>query len=125
MKSIKVIYDNGTVSYLNQNGQCHREDGPAVVYSCGFKAWFINDKLHREDGPAIEYSNGDKSWYQNGKRHREDGPAVVYSCGDKYWYINGKELSEQEFNNRYKVELTLEEIATKFNIPIDKLKIKK
>jgi hypothetical protein len=32
----------------------------------GHKAWYRNGKLHREDGPAIEYSNGFKVWYING-----------------------------------------------------------
>ena len=34
-------------------------------------------------------------------------------------------LSEEEFNNRTNVELSLEEISEKFNVPLDKLKIKK
>ena len=84
-----------------------------------------SNQYHREDGPAYENSNGNKEWYLNGKRHRLDGPALEYSCGEKYWFINDKELTEQEFNNRNNVELTLEEIADKFNIPFDKLKIKK
>jgi hypothetical protein len=32
----------------------HREDGPALVYPNGYKAWFINGRLHRVDGPAVE-----------------------------------------------------------------------
>jgi hypothetical protein len=47
------------------------------------------------------------------------------SDGTKEWYLNGKELSEEEFNNRNKVELTLEEISRKFNIPLESLRIKK
>ena len=78
----------------------------------------------------IEYKvtvspNGTQHWWLNGNLHREDGPAVVWSDGTKSWSLNGKELSEEEFNNRHNVELTLEEIAKKFNIPLDQLKIKK
>ena len=88
--------------------------------------WYNSkDQLHREDGPAIECHNGDKHWYQNGQQHREDGPAIEYPNGDKYWFIEGKELTEQEFNNKNKVELSLEEIANKFGIPVNQLKIKK
>ena len=31
--------------------------------------WWFNDfhNYHREDGPAIEYFNGDKAWYINGE----------------------------------------------------------
>jgi hypothetical protein len=71
------------------------------------------------------YDNGNKFWYLNGKLHREDGPAVEYADGNKAWFLKGKELSEEEFNNRNKVELTLEEISEKFNIPIEQLRIKK
>ena len=86
--------------------------------------WRLNGKLHRTDGPAVEWTDGDKFWHLNGKQHREDGPAVECN-GDESWYINGVELSEQEFNDRNKVELTLEDIADKFNININDLKIKK
>ena len=128
----------------------HREDGPAIEYANGDKSWYINDKLHREDGPAIEYANGDKSWWINGKRHREDGPAIEYANGGMAWYINGKchredgpvvecasgkkewfitgeELTEEEFNARMNptVELTIDEIAAKFNVSVDQIKIKK
>jgi hypothetical protein len=106
----------------------HREDGPAIEWSDGDKEWWINDKLHREDGPAIEYADGGKEWWINDKLHREDGPAVEYSNGTKAWYINGKRLTEEEFNARMNpadVELTLDEIAEKFGVSVDKLKIKK
>ena len=104
----------------------HREDGPAIEYADGSKEWYINGKLHRENGPANEYADGSKSWYTNGERHREDGPAVVYKNGSKAWYINGRSLTEEEFNARMNpVELTLQEIAEKFGVSVDKLKIKK
>ena len=119
-----VEYLDGT-KYWYINDKLHREDGPAIEYVNGDKVWYINDILHREDGPAIEYANGDKVWYINGIRHREDGPAIEYPDGTKYWYINGKRLSESKFNNRNKVELTLDEIAKKFNINVNQLKIKK
>lgn len=44
----------------------------------GNRVWRNEDgNFHREDGPAIEYSSGDKEWWFDGKRHRTDGPAVV------------------------------------------------
>jgi hypothetical protein len=51
-------------------------------------------KLHREDGPAIEESNGYKAWYLNGQLHREDGPAAEDADGTKEWYLNDKEYTE-------------------------------
>ncbi len=70
--------------------ELHREDGPAIESTNGYKEWYLNGKLHREDGPALEYANGDKMWFINGKLHREDGPAIEYADGDKAWFINDK-----------------------------------
>ena len=110
------------VWYLN--GKRHREDGPAIQDPYGYKEWWINGQLHREDGPAIEDTNGDKEWWINGKLHREDGPALEWGDGNKEWYLNGKELTEEEFNARMNpVELTLDEIASKFGVSVDQLKI--
>ena len=61
-------YMNGSKFCYKDNSQClHREDGPAIEYASGYKAWYQNGVLHREDGPAIEHSNGDKAWYLNNK----------------------------------------------------------
>jgi len=105
----------------------HREDGPAVEWFDGSKSWCLNDKLNRLDGPAIEYANGNKEWWINGQRHREDGPAVECVDGYKEWWVNGELLLEKQFNERMNpvTELTLEDIAAKFGIAVDKLKIKK
>ena len=105
----------------------HREDGPAIEWADGGKEWLLNGKLHREDGPAIEWSCGRKEWYLNGKLHREDGPAIEWADGNKTWYLNGQFLIEKEFNTRMNpvTELTLDEIARKFNVSVDKLKIRK
>ena len=118
------VYTNGNKEW-RFNGKLHRKDGPAVEFLDGDKYWWSNDKLHREDGPAVEYASGTKVWFLNGKYHREDGPAIECSNGHKEWYLNGEPLTEEDFNNRHNVELTLEEIANKFNIPLDKLRIKK
>jgi hypothetical protein len=82
------------------------------VYEDCDKFWYLNGKLHREDGPAIECSNGYKSWYLNDILHREDGPAIECSNGDKYWHLNGKRLTEEEFNKRMapEVEMTMAQI---------------
>jgi hypothetical protein len=95
----------------------------------GCKYYYSNRKMkifHREDGPAVEDVTGYKSWFINGKYHREDGPAVEYADGSKSWYINDKRFTEEEFNAHMNpVELTLDEIAEKFGVSVDKLKIKK
>jgi len=125
MKEYTVkVYTDLTIWHLN--GKLHREDGPAVEWSNGGREWYLNGKRHREDGPAVEWSNGTKSWYLNGQRHREDGPAFERADGHKEWWVNGERLTEQEFKARTStLELTLDEIANKFNIPVEQLKIKK
>jgi hypothetical protein len=125
MKEYTVkVYNTKTEWFLN--GKRHREDGPAAEYAGGCKFWYLNGKRHREDGPALEYADGSKYWYLNGKRHREDGPAIEWANGSKYWYLNGKPLTEAEFNAKMNpVELTMDEIASKFNISVSQLKIKK
>jgi hypothetical protein len=65
--------------------------------------WFnLEGKLHRENGPAVEYRNGYKAYYINGKFHREDGPAMEFADGYKVYYINDVNLTEKEFKNRTK-----------------------
>ena len=124
MKEYTVkVYNDRTEWFLN--GKLHREDGPAVEWNSGDKEWFLNGQRHREDGPAAEYANG-KFWYLNDQQHREDGPAAEYADGCKFWYLNGKRLTKAKFNAKMNpVELTLDEIASKFGISVSQLKIKK
>jgi hypothetical protein len=96
------IDEYGDKVWRNEQGQLHREDGPAIEWANGGKYWYLNGKRHREDGPALEYIDGSKSWYLNGQLHREDGPAVEYAYGDKYWYLNGEKCSEKAFNEKMK-----------------------
>jgi hypothetical protein len=120
------VYNDRTEWY--QNGQLHRINGPAIEWANGAKSWWQKDLLHRLDGPAIEWATGDKEWFQNGQLHRLDGPAVELADGYNEWYIEGEELTRDEFNQRVnpqQVELTLDQIAQQFGIPVGKLKIKK
>ena len=84
-----LVYDNRTV-WKNMEDQIHRLDGPAVEWSDGTKAWWVNDQLHRIDGPAVEKADG----------HKE-------------WWIEGNRLTEEEFNRKDNPiqELTVEEIS--------------
>src|SRR6056300_228359 len=96
------------------------------ITECGNKFYYSDREmtiLHREDGPAVVSADGDKEWYLNNKLHREDGPAIEYADGDKLWYLNGEHFTEEEFNARTNpVELTLDEIAEKFGVSVDRLK---
>src|SRR5512138_720919 len=62
---IKYVYKDGTIEWKLPDGTLHRTDGPAVIRSDGYEAWYQNGKLHRTDGPAITYSNGIYDWYLN------------------------------------------------------------
>jgi hypothetical protein len=122
--TVKVTADK--TEWFNENDQLHRIDGPAVEYADGDKYWYQNGQLHRIDGPAIEYANGNKHWCQHDQLHRQDGPAIEWSDGAKSWYIKGKKLSKEEFLHRTQSrELTLDEIAQRFGMPVELLKIKK
>jgi len=108
------------------DGKLHRLDGPAVEYANGSKVWWVNGKRHRLDGPAVEYANGEKVWFVDGKLHRLDGPAFEFSDGSKEWFVDGKLLSEEAFNALSKpIELTLDDIAAKFGVDVNKIKIVK
>ena len=63
MKIVKI----DRIEYTNENGQLHRENGPAIEHSNGSKYWYLNGKLHRENGPAIKHPDGSKFWYINNK----------------------------------------------------------
>lgn len=68
-----------------------------VEYEYKDKYWYKNGELHREDGPAIEKTNGFKAWYKNGLGHREDGPAEIYPNGTEKWWIEDEYYTEEEF----------------------------
>jgi hypothetical protein len=75
-----------------------------------------------ESGHKLYYSDRKMTIY-----HREDGPAVEYNNGDKWWYLNGESMSEAEHTRRTAKEivLTMDEIAAKFGVSVEGLKIRK
>ena len=97
------------------------EDGNKFYYKD--KAMTV---IHRLDGPAIEWADGSKAWFVDDECHRIDGPAIEWADGYKAWYVDGNELSEEEFNALTRpIELTLEDIAAKFGVDVNNLKIVK
>ena len=67
--------------------------------------YYLNNagELHRTDGPAITHADGTELWYQNDQCHRTDGPAITWPDGRKWWYLNDWPLTEAEFNQRVKL----------------------
>ena len=41
------------------------------VYANGDKCWYLKGKIHREDGPAIEWADGSKAWFLNDRHLTE------------------------------------------------------
>ena len=44
----KDIDEYGNIGYYNEQGQLHREDGPAIEWADGYKDWYLNDKRYSE-----------------------------------------------------------------------------
>lgn len=100
-------------TYTNQNGEYHREDGPArIVYYKGGQikeeAYFLNGEYHRIGAPAmIKYRKDgticEQSYEQHNMLHREDGPAyqTFFADGQLYnqvYYLNNIRYS---FKNEF------------------------
>lgn len=68
---VKSVWHSGRIEYYDENGDYHRDDGPAVI------------------------DNG-QFWYKHGKFHRLDGPAYS-SYKEKSYWIDGVEYTEEQF----------------------------
>src|ERR1035437_5403589 len=79
-----------------ENGELHREDGPAIKFKDGTRMWYRHGRPHREDGPAAEFADGIRSWYRHGQLHREDGPAIETPDGSEVYYLHGVEVDAKE-----------------------------
>lgn len=79
-----------------KDGDCHREDGPAIVLPNGYRAWYVNGKCHRDGAPAVIWDNGAENWYYQGQMHRIDGPAISGPDCLDIWCINGEVVSSNE-----------------------------
>lgn len=126
---------------LNQNGEPHCEDGPAL-HTEFEKRWYINGVLHRTDGPAWQmfqqickeggewvYTDelAQERWYINGKLHREDGPAIInYLFLDKSYYLEDVSLTQEEWTivvEGTPVFLSMQEIANMKKVKVGQLRI--
>ena len=75
-KYIVEVYSDRT-EWKNDQGHLHRLDGPAIEYSNGYKAWYVNEQRHRIDGPAIEHSDGRRKYFLEGKEMTRDEYIMV------------------------------------------------
>lgn len=97
----RVKHIRDTLFWLDEHGQCHRQNGPAmigVMERGNFEIWYLHGKHHRVDGPAKTSSDlgyksrfwGHKKWFQNGVLHRVDGRAVISVDGSEKWFLQGR-----------------------------------
>ena len=71
----KRRYDrDGSVRWIDDEGQSHREDGPASVYADGGQFWWRHGRFHFVHGPAILYADGRLAWYEDDKYLRRRKP---------------------------------------------------
>jgi hypothetical protein len=79
----------GDLSWRDDNGDFHRDDGPAIEFTDGSKMWCRHGRMHRVDGPAMT-TPGSTTWAIDGNYHRDGGPAITYPEGGYRWYQHGK-----------------------------------
>jgi hypothetical protein len=55
--------DEESIFNLYVESAAAAEEPSMIIDHYGNKSWWIKfNKLHREDGPAVEYADGDKAW---------------------------------------------------------------
>lgn len=86
--SYKIIEPNfeGTITYVNLEGQPNRNEGPAVIHKNGKMEYYRDGLLHRNEceGPAVISSDGSNIYYYHGLKNRSqfDGPAETNILSD-------------------------------------------
>ena len=110
-----VRFDSGE-SYWYKHGKRHRDgDQPAWIKDDGkIQLWFQDGDLHRENGPAF-ISYNQELYYRHNVQHREDGPAVIdRESKEVRWFYDGIEqdnfdewLEKHDKNTELYVKLKL------------------
>lgn len=91
----KVVIDSdGTKTYYNDDGQIHREDGPALIYPNGCTEHWINGEYasNYELGAPDVVDEGGVTWWHDRQHHSINRPANDYPNGQKLWLDNGYEI---------------------------------
>ena len=124
-------YEKLFVHQYYKNGNLHRDNNPAKVYSNGNEVWYHHGKIHRDYEPAIinkipldfidniELLEEEELplkclyqvWYNDGVFHRIGGPAVesihLYSSNEKSvyteYYLYGIEYTKDEYNKLMRI----------------------
>jgi hypothetical protein len=56
------------IMILPSNPRSHR-DGNCLILANGTKVWDLNGVCHREDGPAVVYTDGSVEWWLKGRKY--------------------------------------------------------
>jgi hypothetical protein len=77
--AIVMTDSNGTIRYLNEFGQLHRNGDLPAMMSPTESIYYKNGLIHRENGPAVIRAH-QQCYYKNGVLHRDgDLPAIINS----------------------------------------------
>jgi hypothetical protein len=92
--AIHFVNMYGSIFWKNENGELHREDGPAIEDWNGNKEWYLHGELHRRNGPAIEYRDGGKEWWLHINDRWADDPKSRsgYRLDEYGWQETGYSL---------------------------------
>ena len=110
------------------------KDKNGLQIYCEHSNGYWYKKQYDQNGKTIYYECSNRGWYK--KQYDQNGKTIYYEDSNGFWSKyqydqNGNIVYYEDSNcnirdNRPKVvELTLDEIAAKLNIPVELLKIKK
>ena len=85
--------NNSKTEIYLKNGECHREDGPAMIFPDGLTCWYYEGNLHREGGPAIEDLKYDER-VNRGHLTIVHGEAMIGSS--EYW-LDGVRYTQEDY----------------------------
>lgn len=94
----------GTIKKVIENGIEYE----TCLLPNGNKYWSYKGKYHRENGPAMEISSGFRCWCKYGKYHREDGPAIIHIDGTKDYCLNGIYYSDISSDDEWLIKQIIE-----------------
>ena len=108
------------------------KNGQQIYFENSKGTWLKHE--YDQNGKEIYFENSHGYWEK--REYNQNGNIIYYETSDGYWSKheynqNGKEIYYEtsygyiEDNRPKVVELTLDEIAAKLNIPVELLKIKK
>jgi len=128
-KGKQIYYENSDGYWIKREFD---QNGNQIYYEYSTGYW--SKREYDQNGNQIYYEDSTGFWVK--REYGQNGNQIYYEYSTGYWSKreydhNGKNIYHEDstgyiVDNRPKVvELTLDEIATKLNIPVELLKIKK